>query len=181
MTTTKRKKKQKSGHIVAVLLIIFCLGLLGFGVFLFLQETGVGRSPDTIGKIFQVDELDPAARTGIMPGSPSREHAPGDSLFGYRINTSPVFNTGGKGDISIENPAFNQYLLVLEITRTEDPALLYQSRYIAPNQYIEDIQLSSVPSPGTYDAIAYLNLVDPKTMGVVDILECPLKLTIKEK
>lgn len=181
MTTTKRKKKQKSGHIVAVLLIIFCLGLLSFGVFLFLQETGVSGSPDTIGKIFQVDELDPTAKTGIMPGSPSRERGPGDTFFGYRINTAPVFNTGGKGDISIENPAFNQYLLVLEITRADDPALLYQSKYIAPNQYIEGIQLFAVPSPGAYDAIAYLNLIDPKTMKVIDILECPLKLTVKEK
>lgn len=178
MTTTKRKKKQKSGHIVAVLLIVFCMALLGFGVFLFLQETGVGRSSDTIGKIFQVEGLDPAAKTGILPGSPAREHAPGDNLFGYRINTAPVFSASGKGDISVENPAFNQYLLVLEISRAEDPALLYQSQYIAPNQYIETIHLSAIPSPGVYDAMAYLNLVDPQTMKVIDILECPLELTI---
>lgn len=180
MTVAKRKKKQKSARIVIVFLTSFCLVLLGVGVWLFLLETGIGSgSSDGIGKLFQVDGLDPVAQTGVMPGSSGRERLSGENLFGYRINSSPVFSADGRGKISIENPSFNNYLLVLELCLTDDPTLLYQSQYLAPNQYIESIRLSAPPSAGTYDAIAYLNLIDPKTMRLIDILETPITLTIK--
>lgn len=181
MTTTKRRKKQKSGAVVAVLLSLFCLALLGIGVWLFLQESGMlGRTQDGVAKAFQVEGLDPAAKTGPLPGVSGRERLSGENLFGYRIETAPSFSAGGKGKINVENPSFNRYLLVLEIARADDPTVLYRSQYIAPNQYIETVSLDSPPA-GKYDAIAYLNLIDPKTMRVADILEQPLTLTVKEK
>lgn len=181
MTTTKRRKKQKSATIAFSLLCVFCLGLLGFGIWLFFQEGIFGGNTDGIPKTFQVAGLDPAAKTGALPGTSSRERPSGDNLFSYRIETAPVFTAAGKGKINVENPSFNKYLLVLEIARADDPSLLYQSQYIAPNQYIEGISLSAPLHPGNYDAVAYLNLVDPKTMRVADILEQPLKLSVNQK
>lgn len=173
----RRRKKQRAGLAVSFVLILFCTALLGIGVWLFLQESG---GADSVARPFQTAGLDPAAKTGAI-GSPVRERSLGESKFGYRIETSPTFSAAGKGDINIENPVSNQYLLVLELCRKGDPALLYQSQYIAPNQYIDSITLSKVPGAGVHDCVAYLNLVDPATMDVVDILECPIKMAIVSK
>ena len=100
-------------------------------------------------------------------------------MFGYRINQAPVFSAdGSNGRILVQNPAFNDYLMVLEIAG-EDGGVLYRSGYIAPNQYIEEISLPAPPPSGKYEATAYLNAVDPDTLTYVDALECPLSITIK--
>ena len=79
----------------------------------------------------------------------------------------------------VQNPAFNSYLMVLEITAEGIDGLIYQSQFIAPNQYITSIDLQKKIPSGTYRATAYLNAVDPNTLDLVDTLDCPIDLTVK--
>lgn len=160
-----------------ILLSVLCLTLIGGGVLLFLQNDGAETA--LIGGLFQVEGLDPAAKTGAPHGVPKDERAPvGEDLFSYRINDAPKFNSEGKGgNIMVQNPSFNQYLMVLEIAL--DGKLLYQSQYIAPNQYISEIDLEHVPAAGEHLATAYFNAIDPKTFEFVDVLEAPVTIVIK--
>lgn len=178
-TAMKKRKRSKAGTVTAVVLTVFCLGLLGVGGWLFYGELSGDGSAEGVESIFQVEGLDASAKTGAPPGLVKHDPPPGTTEFGYRIETEPVFSQKGKGNIEIVNPQSNRYLLVLELCKKGDPALLYQSQYIAPNQYIEEITLEEPLEPGTHEAVAYLNLVDPKTMQVADIFEQPLVITVK--
>lgn len=183
--TQKRKKrhsKKRSGLGVLLVVVLVSLALIGVGIWLLLQTLLPGRASDTLAldAAFQVENLDPDARIGRLSAGQPREAKPGEALFLYGIEEAPVFSSTGKGDILIENAPSNAYLMVLEITRAGEDTLLYQSKYIAPNQYVKTVQLSPAPAPGTFDATAYINVVDAKTKKVVDILEHPLTITVEK-
>lgn len=172
-----QRQKTQTHKGVVIFLCVFCALLIGAGIYFFISSVGGSRE---ISALFQVEGLDPAAQTGALPGSPRNEKAPGDGLFSYRINATPVFEGDGTGgDILVQNPAFNEFLMVLEIGQPDDGTLLYQSQYIAPNQYIEKIDLQKQLDPGEYEVVAYINIIDPKTLSYIDTLECPLVLTVK--
>lgn len=137
-------------------------------------------SANQVMKQYQVEHLDPSAKTGRLPGAPKDEKSPGDGMFSYRINPTPVFQAGGSsGDIKVQNPSFNNYLMVLEIAVDGTDGTVYRSQYIAPNQYISSIDLQNQLPPGEYRATAYINAVDAGTLDLVDTLTCPLELTVK--
>lgn len=171
------RKKTKSPVLFIVLLSVLFAVLLAGGLFLFFRSAGTDR---LIEKRFQVDQLDPNAISGRMPGTPKDEKSPGEGMFSYRINPAPMFQSdGSNGDIMVQNPAFNKYLMVLEITAEGIDGMVYQSQFIAPNQYISTIDLQKKIPSGTYQATAYLNAVDPTTLDLVDTMVCPMNLTVQ--
>ena len=171
------KQKKRTGMLPVLLFTAFFIVLIAAGAFFFLH--GAGSSGEVAAQ-FRVEGLDPAAQTGVLPGAPHSERAPGDGLFGYRINAAPTFSSDGSGgDIRVQNPAFNQYLMVLEIVADNAETVLYRSQYIAPNQYILDADLSKPLSSGSHDGMAYINVIDPSTLALVDVLECPLAINIQ--
>ncbi len=180
------RQKSRVNPLLIVLLSFVCILLIGFGILLFLYSANTTSPTNTtvdptaqIRSIFRVEGLDPNAKSGTMPGAPENETSPGDGMFSYRINATPQFQQdGADGNIWVQNPAFNDYLMVLEIA-DENGELLYQSQYIAPNQYIERIDLLLVPPPGTYQMVAYINAVEPRSLDLIDTLECPLTITIQ--
>ena len=171
------REKRRSHTASIVVLSLLCAALIVAGVFLFLR----GHRPDeTLLARYQVEGLDPAAQIGALPGSPRVEQSPGENMFTYRINTSPTFQSDGtEGDLMVENPSHNQYLMVVELVADGDETTLYRSQYIAPNQYIEHVSLDHALSPGEHEGTAYLNAVDPETLELVGILECPLLIEVK--
>lgn len=127
-----------------------------------------------------MEQLDPNAISGAMPGTPKDEKSAGEGMFSYRMNPTPVFQSDGSGgDLMVQNPAFNDYFMVVEITAEGIDGMVYQSQLIAPNQYIDLIDLQKNIPSGSYQAIAYLNIVDPDSMDLVDILVYPMKLTVQ--
>ena len=100
------KQKKRTGMLPVLLFTAFFIVLIAAGAFFFLH--GAGSSGEVAAQ-FRVEGLDPAAQTGVLPGAPHSERAPGDGLFGYRINAAPTFSSDGSGgDIRVQNPAFNQ-------------------------------------------------------------------------
>lgn len=169
------RQKKRSSRILIISLTIFCLALIGVGVLLYLRFPAASY---TIKTVYQVEGLDPTAKAGPLPGAPSVERPVGENLFSYRINASPLFSADGKGgNIMVQNPSFNQHLMVLEIAIGDE--LLYQSQYIAPNQYIDIIDLQTKLAPDVYKATAYLFAIDPKSLESVGTFECPLTITVQ--
>lgn len=182
----KSKKTRFTGYILSFI----CIVLIAFGVFLFVNgtsrtsdiQTQGNASGNLIHPVYNVEDLDKDAKTGILPGAPTNEPSPGKDSFGWRVNSSLSFRADGVGgELNLQNPPFNQYLAVAELCLKNDPNVLYRSRYIAPNQYIEEITLEHTPPSGMHQAVLYLNLVDPQTLRVIDILESPVEITIDEK
>lgn len=178
-------QRKKSYFALSITLSLICIALIGFGVFLYCFSP---QNPEDAGGSvslppqFQVEDLDPQAITGHMPGTPRSESSPGPGLFGYRLNATPTFTNGGQdGNILAQNPSFNQYLMVLEIAlATEEPQLLYQSKYIAPGQYLPSITLKDSLQAGTYEATAYINVIDPADLSFLGVLDCPITITIQD-
>lgn len=189
-------RKSKANKITAIGLSVLCLILIGFGVVLFF--TGMPRSRSANGieanlpaPVIASDdnlqpntahyELDKQAKTGTLPGAPENELPPGDGMFGWRMADVVSIDANGRGGkIMLQNPAFNKYVIVVELCLKNDPAVLYRSHYIAPNQYLEVVDFDSAPKPGTFAATAFLNIIDPNTMKIVDILQSPFTLTVEE-
>ncbi|WP_101909532.1 hypothetical protein [Marasmitruncus massiliensis] len=173
-------RQKRRVHIVPIVLFsVLLAGILAAAIyyFYFFHSTASGN---LIQKQFQVENLDPDAKNGRLPGVPKDEKSPGEGMFSYRINPTPVFQSNGSGgDIKVQNPSFNRYLMVLEITVDGTDGTVYRSQYIAPNQYISSIDLQKQLPSGEYRATAYLNAVDAGTLDLVDTLTCPLEITVK--
>ncbi len=177
--SVKYRSRSRTNLLLVLTLSLFCILLIGFGVFLFFRG-GIGGNE--IQRIYQVEGLDPAAKTGKLPGSETVRQASSETDFVYQINTAPSFTKNGKdGELCIGNPAVNHYLMVVEIRLDGSESVCYQSQFIAPNQYIEKSSLKLIPgSPGVYPATAYINAVDPQTLDLVGTLETPVTVTIQE-
>ena len=144
----------------SLLVVLACLAVIALITGGFLYWTLFTGGSTEIEPRFQVEGLDPGAITGTLPGAPVRENSP------------------GAGYIGLQNPAFNQYLMVLEIA-DETGQVIYRSGYLAPNQYLEEIQLGTPLAPGRHDCTAYINAVDPQTLHYLDALTCPLAIAVE--
>ena len=85
------------------------------------------------------------------------------SHFAFKINPSPVFNSGGEGDLRIENPNHNTYPFVVEITLNETGEKVYDSGGILPDHHIARDTLTRALPTGVYMATAYFHVYDPDT------------------
>jgi len=86
-----------------------------------------------------------------------------ESLFAFKINTTPIFDAEGEGNLRIENPHHNIYPFVVEIYLTETGEKIYDSGGILPNHHIDRDTLMRALPLGTYEAIAYIRVFDPDT------------------
>ena len=137
------RSRSRTNLFLVLVLSLFCILLIGFGVFLFFRG-GIDRNE--IQRIYQVEGLDPAAKIGRLPGSENVGQPASETDFVYQLNTAPSFTRNGKdGELMIGNPAVNQYLMVVEIRLEGSESVCYQSQFIAPNQYIEKASLKLIP------------------------------------
>ena len=172
-------RQRSRPHTALVLVLsILCAILIALGLFLFLRN--LNGSSGEVKSAFLVEGLDPAAQTGTPPGAPWNEKSPGENLFGYRVSSTVTFQSDGTGGgLNVQNPAFNEYLMVVELTADGDESVLYRSQYIAPNQYISKVDLREPLAPGEHEGTVYLSAVDPKTLDVVGVLENPILIKVK--
>lgn len=102
------------------------------------------------------------------------------SQFSFKINAKPIFENGSSaGNLRIENPNYNVYPMVVQITLDDTGKIIYDSGGILPNQHIDNAKLSSVLSKGTYKATAHLYAYDPDTKVCQGESAAKLTITIK--
>ena len=109
-------RQRSRPHTALVLVLsILCAILIALGLFLFLRN--LNGSSGEVKSAFRVEGLDPAAQSGTPPGAPWNEKSPGENLFGYRVSSTVTFQSDGTGGgLNVQNPAFNEYLMVVELT-----------------------------------------------------------------
>lgn len=130
-------------------------------------------------------DLETNATLGMLPGIDQEQRLKelqtqlDKSMIAFSVNTSPVFNGNGEGDLMIENPANNAKLLKAEVVLMEGEQLLYQSKALMPGSYLDGIQLDKVPQPGTYDAVVYLKAYSEDTHEYIGQTGAQIKLTVE--
>ena len=98
----------------------------------------------------------------------------------FEINSRPVFKDGkSEGNLAIQNPRFNIYPIVVQITLNDTGEIIYDSGGILPNHYIYNAKLLRVLKAGTYEATATINCYDPDTKVWQGKAQAELVITVE--
>ncbi len=175
----KQQKKSRWSTAVLVLLIILLLLII-------LYLMGVFRQPVITaiqaGDMFP-DQTD--AEDGLLPMSDEEllaqmQKEADESYFSFKINSRPVFTDGSSaGTLGIENPNYNVYPMVVQITLDSTGEIIYDSGGMMPGQHIAQAKLAKVLSKGEYEATATLYAYNPDTLICQGRSQAVLTLTIE--
>ncbi|GHU41148.1 hypothetical protein FACS1894111_02970 [Clostridia bacterium] len=101
------------------------------------------------------------------------------AYFSFKINAVPEFENGkAEGNLEIENPSYNIYPMVVQITLEDTGELIYDSGGIMPNRHIQSDKLKKVLPAGEYRAIAHFYAYDPDTKQNMGEQRAVLNITI---
>ncbi len=176
----KRQKRRRWASRALILLIILLLLLI------ILYLLGFFREP-TITAI-QAGDAFPGqtdAEEGLLPMSDEElleqmQQEADESYFSFKINSQPVFSDGSSaGTLGIENPNYNVYPMVVQITLDSTGEIIYDSGGIMPGQHIAEAKLATTLSKGEYEATATLYAYDPDTLICQGQSQAVLNITIE--
>ena len=106
----------------------------------------------------------------------------GGSDFPYKLNSRVFFpEATSAGNVLIENPETNKYLLSVDIVLPETRMSLYYSGALAPGEQIEAAVMSAAGQKlmaGTYECTAEISARDPETYKVVANEKKPVTIQI---
>lgn len=159
-------------------IVIACIAILAVGIFAasyflyFKNNKGI--------------EFEDNAVSGIMPGVDLEQRKKelqeqlDKSMIAFSINTSPVFSSGvSEGNIMIENPEQNKKLIVAQIQINDTQEVIYESKYIKPGNYIENVKLDKVLEKGTYEATTYFKAYDEETNKFIGQTAAEITITVQ--
>ena len=170
-----RREKKKGNNVVGILIvaIIVCVCAIIYVAF--------GQPKDLSDQLVfpEVDGIDARAFDLKLTSQQLKNAGKNDGdQFSYKINSSPVFENG-EGDLEIENPVENRYLMAVEITLENSNDVIFRSGYLKPNQGIKKAELDLPLEAGTYNAVAYFCAVNFESYELLGMLEQEITLTIK--
>lgn len=98
---------------------------------------------------------------GVLPGYTEGEieeilqRKADESMFSFEINARPFFKDGNsEGNLRIANPPYNNYAIAVEISLDSNNKIVFKSKKLNPNQYIESAKLIKRLKAGEYNATA---------------------------
>ncbi|WP_251213269.1 hypothetical protein [Adlercreutzia murintestinalis] len=83
-----------------------------------------------------------------------------------------------EGELRIENVPNNNYLMRVEITRSDTGELLYQTDVIEPNHHIQSDTLDVDLDPGSYECTATFFALDPETEDEIGQVAAAMKINV---
>ncbi len=176
----KQQKGQRKWPVRVLILLVILLLLV------ILYLLGVFRRPAITaiqtGDMFP-DQTD--AEDGFLPMSEEElleqmQKEADESYFSFKINSRPVFADGNSaGTLGIENPNYNVYPMVVQITLDSTGEIIYDSGGIMPGQHIAEAKLAEVLSKGEYEATATLYAYDPDTLICQGQSQAVLKIIVE--
>jgi len=178
------RQKQKRKGLLWIAAVAAVLAVLLF----VLHQLGYFRFPwDRDRALIISGDLFPgsAAEDGALPGISKEDllaqmqKAVDASAFSYKLNARPIFETGrSEGNWNIENPNYNAYPIVVQVTLDDSEELIYDSGGLLPNQHIAAAKLDKVLKAGTYSATATIHMYHPETQVEVGKTEAGLVITV---
>lgn len=126
-----------------------------------------------------------AAAPDSGPAGTSQTEIDGDSRFPYRLNSKIVFSRpDSKGNVLIQNPETNKYLLNVTITMEGEKEPLYNTGLLTPGASVPSAKLGPAGQKlenGVYECTAIVSAIDPDTQAKVASEEKPVTIYIGEK
>jgi hypothetical protein len=169
---TKRRQRRRLMWLKVLSPLVVCalaaLLLQSFGVFRWpWQKPPV---PIVAGDIFPgTGDADKGHLSNMTPEEikAQMQKAADSSYFSFKISARPTFKNGrSKGYVGIENPKYNIYPMVVQITLDATGEIIYDSGGILPDHHIDRAKLLKVLKAGRHKATAYLYAYDAKTKAL---------------
>ncbi|MDR1412750.1 MAG: hypothetical protein LBJ07_02365 [Actinomycetes bacterium] len=179
----KKKKKRVLLWIIAILVFLVSLAIL-------LHELGLFRWPWEKPPLVVAGDLFPGsggADDGHLSDMTEKEiqkqmqELVDAAYFSFKINARPIFeNSSSEGTLEIENPSYNIYPMVVQITLDSTDEVIYDSGGILPDHHINNAKLLVRLPKGVHKATAHINAYDPKTKQLQGTQLAHLEITIKK-
>ena len=168
------QQQQKSKKPLIIVLIVILLALAGLGIWWFTAGGGGGGF------------FDNTAQSGQAPYKTAEEiqaelnRQVEEGMFNISIASVVEFADGtSPGTAYIENVPGNRYNMTVEITLDDSGEVVYQSRGLAPDSYIDDITLTKDLDAGTYPATATFTAYDTESLEEVGKAAAKVSLVIR--
>lgn len=102
------------------------------------------------------------------------------NYFTLQINPEAIFEDGqSPGSIEIVNPGTNVYPIAVDISLLSSGEVIYSSGAINPNQFVENVELTTPLAKGEYPAKATINIYDPESKEKQGVTEAELTIIVK--
>lgn len=171
---TKIEKEVKN-HKIAIIISYIFLSILFLLFFLFKCQCG-NSNYNEISK-GSIEIVEPHSNRDLQE---EVNKALNDGMFNIFMNTVPTFENGkSKGNLLIQNIESNNVPVIVEIYEKDGNELIYKSEKLLPGYKIEEAQLSKELEKGTYDCIAYFNILDETNDEITNKIGLNLKISIE--
>ena len=147
-----QKKNRRAAILVALLVIVLLLAVSLF----FLLRTKDHPEPEN-----RPLQADPNVKVGTLQENPEErqkelEQMVEEGMITFSINATPVLSDGqSKANLMIENPSENGNRFTVQIFRRDSGEKIYESGYLDPGQYIDEVALDVSLAAGEYPCTAY--------------------------
>lgn len=157
------RKQRYRGHgntLVAILSVSFCLAVMAAAVF----YVSIHRQP-VIQAVSQPVSLvaEGNVKTGTLKTDPKERQQELDQvveegMLAFSINATPFMKNGAStANLLVENPQGNSKRFTITIERDDTGGVIYQSGYLDPEQYIDNVPLDVELPAGEYPCTAYFD------------------------
>ena len=144
------KKNNKSKTII---MIVLFLGIVSLGAYYMYSKYNDKSKVDENGSAISGYILEDGAEPGLTDDEIRAllQRQVDESTISFSVSSDPIFK-GKKAFIVMANPRYNAY--DIDYVITVDGKEIIRTAKIAPNQYIEEVELKEALPKGTYNADA---------------------------
>ena len=149
----RRPRNGKRSHanlLVILLALVFCVAVACTAAYLVARNS----QPAAAGTPGLVAEGN--VKTGTLNQDPEKRQQElnqvvEEGMLAFSVNATPFMNNGAStANLLIENPPGNGKRFTITIQRNDTEEVIYQSGYLDPEQYIDDVPLDVVLPKGEY-------------------------------
>lgn len=167
-----KQKKKKRWIVVCVIVLAAIAGM----VFILLTNA--------FGTVIPTFAVDDKASTGnaLTQGDMQTQlqKSVDESMFSFRINSAPEFENGSaEGNMVIENPPYNTYMVQVTITRDDTGEEIYKTDLLPIGTGIPTDSLDIVLPKGEYPATAVFSAYDKDTQTLIGQTAAGITITVK--
>ncbi len=172
--TNPHQPKKNNKKPLIIVLIILLVAAVGAGIWFFASGAAEGGFFDNSAKSGQA----PYKTAEEIQAELNRQVEEG--MFNISIASVVEFADGtSPGTAYIENVPGNRYNMTVEITLDDSGDVVYQSRGLAPDSYIDEIVLEKDLDAGTYPATATFTAYDTESLEEVGKAAAKVSLVIR--
>ena len=155
----KRTHTSYINLLVILLSALFCLAAIGAAGYIVSTHTqSVQAAPEPVSLMAEAN-----VKTGTLNQDPEKRQEElnqvvEEGMLAFSINATPFMKTGAStANLLIENPPGNGKRFTITIQRNDTGEEIYQSGYLDPEQYIDDVPLDVALPKGEYSCTAYFD------------------------